>query len=75
MREEKKTAMSELVPPRISRGRAAVTVVAALTLTGALIGALWAWLAPPVHGVVRDEREGASLPVEIVVEQIIGGHP
>jgi len=50
--------MSELAPPRISRRRAAVTVVAGLTLTGVLIGALWAWLAPAVHGVVALTKGG-----------------
>lgn len=50
--------MSELAPPRVSRRRAAVTVVAGLALTGAVIGALWAWLAPPVHGVVALTKSG-----------------
>jgi hypothetical protein len=50
--------MSELAPPRISRGRAAATVVAALALTGALIGVLWAWLAPAIHGVVALTKSG-----------------
>ena len=36
--------------PRISRRRAAVTVAAGLLPAGALVGALWAWLAPPIHG-------------------------
>lgn len=50
--------MSELAPPRVSRNRAAVTVIAGLALTGAVIGALWAWLAPPVHGVVALTKSG-----------------
>lgn len=45
-------------PPRISRGRAAATVVGALTATGVLIGALWAWLAPSIHGVMALTRAG-----------------
>ncbi|MBU9765012.1 DUF2567 domain-containing protein [Mycobacterium sp. TNTM28] len=44
--------------PRISRGRAAFIVVAGLTVAGALLGVLWAWLAPPVHGVVALTRSG-----------------
>ncbi len=45
--------MNEVAPPRISRRRAVLlTVVVGLTLAGALVGALWAWLAPPIHGVV-----------------------
>jgi hypothetical protein len=68
LREEKKTAMNDLTPPRISRGRAAITVVAALTLTGALIGALWAWLAPPVHGVVALTKSGERVRAHLGTE-------
>jgi hypothetical protein len=50
--------MSQLAPPRIPRGRAAVTIVGALALTGVVIGALWAWLAPAVHGVVALTKGG-----------------
>ena len=50
--------MSELAPPRVSRSRAAVTVVVGLALTGAVIGALWAWLAPSIHGVVALTKSG-----------------
>jgi hypothetical protein len=39
-------------PPRTSLARAVVTVVIALAVTGAVAGALWAWLAPSIHGVV-----------------------
>ncbi|MGV0812658.1 DUF2567 domain-containing protein [Mycolicibacterium boenickei] len=44
--------------PRISRERAVVIVVAALAVTGAVLGALWAWLAPGIHGVVALTRSG-----------------
>jgi hypothetical protein len=44
--------------PRFSRRRAALLVVAALTGCGVVIGALWAWVAPPVHGVVALTRAG-----------------
>ena len=50
--------MNEVVPPRISRKRAAVIVVVALAVTGVTIGALWAWLAPPIHGVVALTKGG-----------------
>ena len=50
--------MNEVVPPRISRKRAAVIVVVALAVTGVAIGALWAWLAPPIHGVVALTKGG-----------------
>ena len=45
-------------PPRTSRNRAALTVVVALALAGAVIGALWAWLAPSIHGVVALTKAG-----------------
>jgi hypothetical protein len=51
-------AMNEQAPPRRSRGRAATTVVVALALAGAVIGALWAWLVPSIHGVVALTKSG-----------------
>jgi Protein of unknown function (DUF2567) len=45
-------------PSRVSRGRAAVTVIAGLAVAGALLGALWAWVAPSVHGVVALTKSG-----------------
>jgi MFS family permease len=50
--------VNEVVAPRISRRRAVVIVVVGLTVAGALIGALWAWLAPPIHGVVALTKSG-----------------
>jgi hypothetical protein len=50
--------MNEVAPPRISRGRAAVTVVVGLALAGALMGALWALIAPPIHGVIALTKSG-----------------
>ena len=50
--------MNDAAAPRISRRRAAVIVVIGLALAGALIGALWAWIAPPIHGVVALTRSG-----------------
>jgi hypothetical protein len=58
LREQPKAAMNEVVPPKVSRLRAALAVVAGLTLTGALMGALWAWIAPPVHGVIALTKSG-----------------
>jgi len=57
-REEQMAAANDIGQPRISRRRAAVTVVIGLTLAGAVIGALWAWIAPPIHGVVALTRSG-----------------
>ncbi|MGE2691612.1 DUF2567 domain-containing protein [Mycolicibacterium pulveris] len=50
--------MKELVAPRISRTRAAVIIVAGLTLAGVAVGVLWAWLAPAIHGVVALTKDG-----------------
>lgn len=44
--------------PRVSRARAALIVVMGMTLAGALVGVLWAWLAPPIRGVVALTRAG-----------------
>lgn len=56
--------MSELAAPhfsgapRTSRRTAIGAVVAGLAVTGVLIGALWALIAPPIHGVVALTHEG-----------------
>jgi hypothetical protein len=44
--------------PRVSRQRAVLIVIAALAVAGAVVGALWAFLAPGVHGVVALTRSG-----------------
>ena len=44
--------------PGVSRRTAAVRVFAGLTAAGAVVGALWAWLAPPIQGVVALTRSG-----------------
>ncbi|MGH3674388.1 MAG: DUF2567 domain-containing protein [Mycobacterium sp.] len=50
--------MNDVAAPRISRRCAALTVVVGLAVAGALIGALWAWIAPPLHGVIALTRDG-----------------
>jgi uncharacterized protein DUF2567 len=50
--------MNEVAPPRISRRRAVLVTVAGLTVAGAVVGALWAWLAPPLHGVIALTKSG-----------------
>ena len=55
-------------PPRTSATRAALTVVVGLALAGALVGALWAWLAPPVKGVVALTRAGDKIKAHIGME-------
>lgn len=47
--------------PRFSRRRAAITVAAGLLPIGALVGALWGWLAPPTRGVVVLTHSGERL--------------
>jgi hypothetical protein len=53
--------VNDIAPPRISRYRATVIVVVGLAVAGALAGALWAWLAPPIHGVVALTRDGERI--------------
>jgi hypothetical protein len=47
--------------PRISRRRAIVVTAAGLLPAGVLSGGLWAWIAPPIHGVVALTRAGERL--------------
>ena len=59
--EEQRAPMSlsgEEQPPRVSRCAAAGIVVLGLAVTGAVLGAVWAWLAPPVHTIVALTRSG-----------------
>lgn len=44
--------------PFMSLGKALSIVVGTLALAGALVGALWSVLAPPVHGVVALTKSG-----------------
>jgi hypothetical protein len=52
------TAVRTAGAPRISRRRAAITVAAGLLPVGVLVGALWAWVAPPLHAVVALTHDG-----------------
>lgn len=61
MREEQTEPMSlvnEIAAPRVSNRTAAIRVVIGLVLAGVLVGALWAWIAPPIQGVVALTRAG-----------------
>jgi hypothetical protein len=49
------------VTPRISRRRAAATVAVGLLPVGVLVGGLWAWLAPPIKGVVVLTHSGERI--------------
>lgn len=54
--------------PRVSRTRAALTVVAGLAAAGAVVGAAWAWLAPPIKGVIALTRTGDRIKASIGAE-------
>jgi Protein of unknown function (DUF2567) len=47
--------------PRTSRRRAAIMVAAGLLPAGVLVGGIWAWLAPALHGVVALTHNGERL--------------
>jgi hypothetical protein len=51
-------ALDEVAPPRVSRRSAIVRVVVALVVAGVVVGALWAWLAPPIQAVVALTKSG-----------------
>jgi len=63
--EEQKAAMSlsgeEQRTPRLSRSGAAAIVVVAMAVAGAVLGAVWVWLAPPVHTIVALTRSGERI--------------
>lgn len=44
--------------PRRSRARALAVAGLGSSVTGVLIGGLWAWIAPPIHAVVALTRAG-----------------
>jgi hypothetical protein len=48
-------------PPRTSRRRAIFVIAAGLLIAGVLVGGLWAWIAPPIHGVVALSHDGDRL--------------
>jgi hypothetical protein len=50
--------LDEVVPPRTSLRRAAATVVVGFALAGVVLGAVWAWIAPPVRGIVALTKSG-----------------
>ena len=54
-------SVAEHSPPGVSRRTAVVSIVAGLAVAGAAVGALWAWLAPPAHGVVALTRSGERI--------------
>jgi hypothetical protein len=55
------TATNEVAPLGIPRRRAVVTTVAGLTVVGGVLGLLWAWLAPSIHGVIVLTKSGQRI--------------
>ena len=55
--EEQRAPMS--LRARLARAAAGI-VVLGLAATGAVLGAVWAWLAPPVHTIVALTRSGRA---------------
>ncbi|WP_460354178.1 DUF2567 domain-containing protein [Mycobacterium sp. ZZG] len=54
--------------PAVSRTRAMLTAVAGLAASGIVVGALWAWLAPPIHGVIALTRSGDRIKAALGAE-------
>lgn len=49
---------ADIEAPRLSLRQAAIRVVVGLALLGALLGVVWAWLAPPIQVVVALTKSG-----------------
>lgn len=47
-----------MTAPRTSGRRAILVIAAGLSIAGVLTGGLWAWIAPPIHGVVALTHDG-----------------
>lgn len=66
LREEQSPVLADrnlVAGPRISTVRAGLIVIAGLAAPGTVVGALWAWLAPPIHGVVALADDGERVRV------------
>lgn len=50
--------MSLVEPPRLADRQAAIRVVVGLAMAGVVVGAVWAWLAPPSQIVVALTKSG-----------------
>jgi hypothetical protein len=49
---------NQVAPPRLSHRQAALRVVVGLASTGIVVGAVWAWLAPPIQLVIALAKDG-----------------
>jgi hypothetical protein len=56
--EQAATVTFEPVDRATPRARATLSATLGLAVTGIVIGALWAWIAPPIHQVVAMTRAG-----------------
>lgn len=52
------TTVTTTGAPGRSRAAAALSVVAGLGFCGALLGAVWAWIAPPIHTIIGLTKSG-----------------
>jgi hypothetical protein len=52
------TPLDEVSPSRVSRRTAVIRVFIGLLVAGVVVGAVWAWLAPPIQAVVALTRSG-----------------
>jgi len=50
--------VDEVSPPRVPRRTAVTRVVLGLVAAGVVVGAVWAWLAPPIQAVVALTKSG-----------------
>jgi hypothetical protein len=50
--------LDDVSPSRVSRRSAVIRVVIGLLAAGVVVGAVWAWLAPPIQAVVALTRGG-----------------
>jgi hypothetical protein len=50
--------VDDVGPPRVSRRTAVTRVVVGLVAAGVVVGAVWAWLAPPIQAVVALTKSG-----------------
>jgi hypothetical protein len=53
--------MTVPVPPRHSLVFAVLSVIGGLAVCGAALGAVWAWIAPPIHTITALTRSGERI--------------
>jgi hypothetical protein len=53
--------LEDVAPPRVSLRTAVIRVVLGLVVAGAVVGGVWAWLAPPIQAVVALTKGGERI--------------